>query len=212
MTGFPLLGSTCFSREGSQADAHLGVWLSGGWDPKKHCCLIGKYRENGDKLWDFEVPYFWTNPSINQSAIADAGAPIKNLLPTQKPSSSPPSWLGRQTSSPTTSFAGYQTFCLKHLKEDHLPMPGSNDMQGWFFGSWWRFTHTIHHAFPSCHSPLASFFTRGHRHDVHMAGHRHDVHMAGGVEHLSSAGTKGPRVMAGFGHENGKVNLEIVVY
>ena len=60
-----------------------------------------------------EVPYFWTNPSINQSAIADAGAPIKNLLPTQKPSSSPPSWLGRQTSSPTTSFAGYQTFCLK---------------------------------------------------------------------------------------------------
>jgi hypothetical protein len=36
--------------------------------------------------------------------------------------------------------------------------------------------------------------------------------MAGGVEHLSSAGTKGPRVMAGFGHENGKVNLEIVVY
>lgn len=65
---------------------------------------------------------------------------------------------------------------------------------------------------PAATAPLPSFFTRGHRHDVHMAGHRHDVHMAGGVEHLSSAGTKGPRVMAGFGHENGRVNLEIVVY
>ena len=56
---------------------------------------------------------------------------------------------------------------------------------------------------PAATAPLPSFFTRGHRHDVHMAG---------GIEHLSSAGTKGPRVMAGFGHENGKVNLEIVVY
>ena len=63
-------------------------------------------------------------------------------------------------------------------------------------------THAIHHAFPSCHTLVQSFFARGHRHDVHMAG---------GVKHLSSAETKGLRVMAGFRHENGKVNLEIVV-
>ena len=78
--GLPLAG---FHLLSGRDPKRMVIWESGngGWDPKKHCCLIGKYRENGDKLWDFEVPYFSTNPSINQSAIADAGAPIKTSCP-----------------------------------------------------------------------------------------------------------------------------------